>query len=112
MRSGYLVIPVNRTAPHVKGDADHPLPVMLSLSWFTDLAEPDRFALGLTSTIIRCDRTENAFRVTDASTIWRWVDFMRENLTKEERYVARRALPGLPLHWYVSTADVPVEWAS
>lgn len=109
--AAYRVVPVAVTAPYVKGDKDHPLPVLMEVSWFTDMAQPDRFALGLTSTIITCDRTERRFRVLDASGIVRWVDFMREHLSPEERAVARRALPGLPLHWYVSTEPVAVEAA-
>jgi len=111
VRSGLHVLPVSVTAPYVSADKDHPLPAMMTVSWFTDLGEPDRWALGLTSTIIACDRTTHRFKVVDPSATVRWVDYMRAYLTREEREVARRALPGLPLHWYVSSEPVHVEVA-
>lgn len=75
--------------------------------WLTDLALPNRSALGLTMHHISCDRTVHRYRVTDESTCVRWL-------------AARRVLPrgyvdGLelapdarPAHWWISAAPVPV----
>lgn len=74
-------------------------------AWFTDLSVPIRDALGLTSTILDCDRTAHRYRVLDAECIRPW---------REARRVYRWGVdleqaPGArPAHWYVSTEPVPV----
>ena len=72
--------------------------------WFTDLDLPLRDCLGLTSYMLRCDRTEHRFRALSGSELVPW-------MTVRKRYPWRVALevPGTrPVHWYVSTEPVPV----
>ena len=84
------------------------LPV--NVVWLTDLAEPDRDALGLTSTMLSCDRTE--YRVTVApeavgAAVW-WPVWSRR-VEREIREAYEDAAPGLrPVHWWVSEVPVPV----
>lgn len=79
-----------------------------SLIWFTDLAEPDREGLGLTSTIIACDRTEFRYRVTDERTClpfsaWWQAERIDPLVVSELTFPPKR-----PKHWYVSEVPVPV----
>lgn len=82
----------------------HPwLPV--PLVWLTDLDQPARDALGLTSATLPCDRTE--YRVTVDVAAERWTSLARR-IGKETRE-AFESTPGvLPMHWWVSHAPVPV----
>lgn len=83
------------------------------LSWFTDLDEPVREVLGLTSESITCDRTEYRYRVTDASNCERWVgSTIRRFIGKQGSFVQRLELSGhaLPMHWWVAVDPVPVEF--
>jgi hypothetical protein len=71
------------------------------LLWLTDLETPYREALGLTSMILNCDRTEYRLEVMDPSTVQRWVDVRRQYPGLRELELA----PGvMPMHWYVSTS--------
>ncbi len=82
----------------------HPwLPI--PLVWLTDLEEPHREGLGLTSETLRCDRTE--YRVTVDAEAERWVRFARP-LGMETRAVFETTPGVLPMHWFVSTSPVPV----
>lgn len=79
----------------------------VELVWLTDLAEPDRDGLGLTSTTLACDRTEFRFRATNHVGVRPWYSSMwragldRQWLDDLERF-------GAPLHWFVSEIAVPV----
>lgn len=56
----------------------HPQPVLagLRLTWFTTLESAPRKALGLTSTILDCDRMSHRYRVVDEDEhlVLRWGD--------------------------------------
>jgi hypothetical protein len=92
----------------------HPLLGDLELVWLTDLDVPDVYALGLTSRIIKCRRTE--FRVTAGETVAiHWPEFARQlRRTTADRQVlagvaALESAPGaLPMHWWVALSPVPV----
>lgn len=77
-----------------------------TFAWFTDLDVPIRDALGLTSTILACDRTRCRFRVTDASTVTPWVQAAARR-TPWGQYLEQTD-GARPMHWYVSTEPVPV----
>lgn len=76
------------------------------LAWFTDLAVPDRAALGLQGPLARCDRTRYRFRATEEEHLVPWVA-VRRNHPKVAALL--EATPGVRLmHWWVSTRPVPV----
>ena len=80
---------------------------MLDIAWFTDLEDPDREGLGLTSVTLQCDRTEWRVTVSDPSTLVPWSQFAR---TRRIPSVQRQDLEryGRPAHWWVSEEPVPV----
>ena len=77
------------------------------LVWLTDLAEPHRDALGLTSLILSCDRTAHRFRVDTTAAMW-WPHYARTVPPW-----AREALDGepgaMPAHWWVVDVPVPID---
>lgn len=75
--------------------------------WMTDLPEPDRDALGLTSTILACDRTEYRYRVTDTSDVRAW-HAVRRSFPIGWRLVLESAPGANPDHWWLSFRPVPV----
>ena len=75
-----------------------------SLVWLTDMAEPDAWALGLTSRFLSCDRTAHRFRVTDTSTCRRFSTLKR----LPSDVVADLVRFGKPARWWFSTRPVPV----
>lgn len=80
---------------------EHPLmPEAGPIIWLTDMEVPDRLALGLTSRLLRCDRTAHRFAVrTDRAQHWPVA------ARRPELAAARRLLefaPGVrPAHWWV-----------
>jgi hypothetical protein len=72
-------------------------------AWFTDLAEPDREALGLTSVTLSCDRTTHRYRVLSTFGVFWWP------LGGNPEWTA--LLTGDPSHWWASRTGVPVEYA-
>ena len=80
----------------------------VELVWLTDLADPDREGLGLTSNMIACDRTEVRYRVLDASTVQAWRTY---KLRLDRSHVSALEFGHRHGSWYVSTAPVPVELA-
>lgn len=80
----------------------------LPMVWLTDLEEPDRVGLGLSSDTLRCDRTEYRYRVTHspgAAVPWR--------VFAEEWHIDRTVRATLELgrrarHWWVSVLPVEV----
>jgi hypothetical protein len=76
------------------------------LIWLTDLAEPIRDALGLTSEAIACDRTRYRWRVVDYKPV-RYVA-MRRDLPRALRDSLESAHGALPMHWWVAYTPVPV----
>ena len=73
--------------------------------WLTDLSRPIRTALGLTSRIIDCDRTEHRYRVTDTNGVQPWLD-VRRHVPHPE--LIEHASGARPRHWFVARAPVPV----
>lgn len=49
----------------------HPL-LRVSLVWLTEIPWPDRYALGLTSSWLSCDRTEVRVQITPTQAITHW----------------------------------------
>jgi hypothetical protein len=85
----------------------HPfLPTAGPLIHLTDLDQPDRYGLGLTSFTLECDRTEYRCTVdTDAATHWP-AYARRMPRALRERF---EDCPGaLPMHWYIATEPVAV----
>lgn len=76
------------------------------LVWLTDLEEPYRAALGLTSYTLRCDRTEvRVVAVTSDATHW---PVYARGLPAEQRHALEYADGALPMHWWVAEMPVPV----
>jgi len=76
------------------------------LVWLTDLAAPDRDALGLTSRILSCDRTRHRYRVTDETEVLPWVQVAR-TVPHDIREQIEGEPGSRPMHWYVSPVGVP-----
>jgi hypothetical protein len=79
----------------------------VALVWLTDLAVPDRAALGLESVTLTCDRTACRYVVKDTSTCVPWLQWaarlplrLRSLLETEGRK---------PAHWYISEQAVLAE---
>jgi hypothetical protein len=72
------------------------------LLWLTDLLEPARDALGLTSRILDCDRTEHRYRIDNPVDVLPW---SAVRLRYRPTLVAGlETAPGAqPEHWYVTT---------
>lgn len=78
------------------------------LVWLTDLDQPDRQALGLTSFILDCDRTEHRF-VLPGDSGERWVDWCRRvRLPRARRDLLEMADGAQPLRWWVSERPIPL----
>lgn len=78
----------------------------IEVVWLTDLDTPDVDGLGLTSTTLRCDRTEVRYRVVSGDAVpWReWAETNRiDRTTRSELTFGRR-----PRHWFVATGPVGV----
>lgn len=82
-------------------------PGLDGLIWLTDLAWPRRFALGLTSTVITCDRTEWRMTVQDSPDITPWATFA--DAAHLERQFRRYLEFGRASeHWFVSVNPLEV----
>lgn len=80
-----------------------------ALVWLTDLAEPDRDGLGLTSSMLHCDRTEIRYTVVDSQNVavmsWhQWAEI--EHIPRNVRSALE--FGGKPLHWYVALGPIQV----
>lgn len=84
--------------------------IAAALVWVTDLEVPVRDALGLTSHVLDCDRTEARVLVPAHPAIepwWRW-----RRAHPEHRAWARELedSPGArPAHWFVSATPLPID---
>jgi hypothetical protein len=75
------------------------------LVWLTDLEEPDRAALGLTSTTLSCDRL--AYRCTvDTEDAEPWAVWSHGRV--DPRRVMELTFGHAPAHWWVSQVPVAV----
>lgn len=81
-----------------------------SLAWFTDLSVPHRDALGLTSTMLACDRTAHRFRVSARADVLPYVR-IRRDLPARWREALETAEGAMPMHWWVSPVPVPVVYS-
>jgi hypothetical protein len=79
----------------------HPLLDWRPLLWLTDMETPDREGLGLTSSMLSCDRTEHRY-VVDAPDAERWSDWAARNAVP---LAIRLELEGgegrMPDRWFV-----------
>ena len=85
------------------------IPPVANFSWFTDLASPQRKALGLTSNILKCDRTMHRYRVVpeaEKRCAW-WMD-VRDRVDEEIRRNLESVAGVKPGHWWVATMPVAV----
>lgn len=78
--------------------------------WLTDLEAPNVLALGLTSTLIDCDRTAHRYRITDTTTAQRWVA-VRRQFPGWFRQGLENAPGAMPMHWWISLYTIPAEYA-
>jgi hypothetical protein len=98
-------------APHITRERwlqgnPHPwLPDAGPLVHLTDLDTPDRSALGLTSNILLCDRTEYRVTVSTSEAV-HWPVFAR-TIPRHIRRALEEAPGAMPMHWYV-VRDMPV----
>lgn len=76
------------------------------LVWFTDMQHPDRDALGLTSHLLRCDRTEHRVTVETGQAVW-WPVYARR-MPRVMRDVIETCPGVLPMHWWVASGHVPI----
>lgn len=76
-------------------------------AWFTDLATPNRDALGLTMNLTKCDRTAYRYRVTDEAHVVPWMH-VRRHVPGALRDDLESAPGARPRHWWVSVEPVPV----
>lgn len=87
------------------------LVIPADLVWLTDLSEPYREALGLTSGLAACDRCEVRYEV-DTDTAQPWIEWARRHLPGHDNWTRVRVLNNtfgaLPRHWFVSTEAIPV----
>ena len=78
-----------------------------SMCWLTDLAPPTyRDALGLSSLILKCDRTESCFEVEPDWEGTRW--WMRVRKQYPQLRELEEADGAMPMHWFVSDRPVLV----
>lgn len=76
-------------------------------AWFTDLAVPQRAALGLTRYVVSCDRIVHRYRVTDTTDVHRWLD-VRRRMPARWRDDLESEPGARPAHWWVAAGPVPV----
>lgn len=100
---------IGEVLPPVLLRPDLSFPPFGILAWFTDLTIPDRGALGLTSTLTRCDRTRYRYRVTaDPSSLRPWVAV--RHLFPSLLVDMLEETPADPARWWVSDLPVPVRY--
>lgn len=89
------------------------LPVVV---WLTDMEQPDKQALGLTSRTLPCDRTQHRLAIPDTSSVVPWSQWCRaNNFTRAQRDVLEvsnrfgSASQAQPRRWFVSSKPI---WAT
>lgn len=84
----------------------HPMiPHLPPMVWLTSAARPARTDVGLTSTMLSCDRLAHRYEVTDITTAEPW-SVVRQRVPAQ--IVATLEQHGRPGTWFVSFAPVPV----
>jgi len=78
------------------------------LLWLTDLEQPDVLGLGLTSFMLRCNRTEWKVVVETDSAV-KWTRWAHDNKVDFANRLGLDGNPGaMPLRWWVSESDIPI----
>lgn len=99
------------TCPHGRiriGKRGSLRPGLDGLVWLTDLDVAHRDALGLSMTLIDCDRTAYRYRVLDGALVIPWTRARR--LLDPVRVDAIESTPGvLVRHWFVCPTPVRAE---
>jgi hypothetical protein len=73
------------------------------LIWLTDLDQPDRDALGLTSHILDCDRTEHRLTVQNDGHVYHWTQWCRlKAIPRHQRDAIELADGAQPMRWWVT----------
>jgi hypothetical protein len=75
---------------------------LAELCWVTDMAVPEREALGLTQHTTPCDRMEFRYRVLSPSRAVWWPVWARANLEPAMRRRLESQGASRPAHWWVS----------
>lgn len=102
------LLPLRLLEPERAKMLRHPYAPLTRLIWLTDLDTPLRTQLGLTSSMLTCDRTRHRYRVTDTTGV---VPYTSIRHTLPPELVAMLEHDGaLPLHWWVAEQPVPVEY--
>lgn len=70
--------------------------------WLTDLDIPDRRGLGLTSYMLKCDRTQFRFAVDEPVEVDRWLA-VRKSFPVELVRLLEASPHVLLAHWYLTT---------
>ena len=86
------------------------LPELGPIVWLTDLAEPTRDAVGLTSVHLSCDRLAVRYELRQGAVAdLQWWPFVRERCAPN--VVADLQRFGLSSHWWITGKPVPLETA-
>jgi hypothetical protein len=80
-------------------------PDLAYLIWATDLEVPRRYALGLTSVLLHCDRTQYRYRVLEPDQFVAWPTARKDWPSLARRLEVGRARP---LHWWVTAEPADV----
>lgn len=78
---------------------------MRPVVWLTDMATPDRAALGLTSNLLGCDRTAFRYIAAPTSTIVSWAEWKSDHQL-DAGLVADLEHGRQPAAWFVSAHPV------
>ena len=110
-RNGFLLPPMAWQADRFM-DRINDLDGLLqaSLVWLTDLDEPDIDGLGLTSHILRCDRSQHRYRVLSNRGVIPFGQIQHKFSASGQASLLTAA--ARPEHWFVSFNRVPVEYAA
>lgn len=77
--------------------------------WLTDQAQPKRDEVGLTSTILKCDRMEVRYRVVDNDRGVRWDDWKLKNVRRDTIQTLESFAGDGPRHWWVTERPIKVK---
>lgn len=87
---------------------EHPwMPDAGPIVWLTDMEVPHREGLGLTSRLLRCDRTAHRF-VVDTDRAEHWPVAARRPELAVARCSLEEAAGVMPMHWWVVLGGAPV----
>lgn len=108
--SGQLLIPREVRNQHSNRTELHGMYAELDgLIWMTDLDRPHREGLGLHNEFTACDRAEHRYVVVDGGAV-RYVT-VRRTLNRTLADLLESAPGAMPMHWWVATSPVAVEYA-